>query len=125
LSVPVWEAKGSTSLLLANHFAKVNGFDKIERSVGPEVAYKPADLSYEWLFKNVISTQCMPCHAAGMPHDYTHYKGFLETVNQTTIDFSPLLGMLKTDSMPPFPLPKASDSAKQAIIDWVKAGAKK
>lgn len=125
LSVPVWEAKGSTSLLLANHFAKVNGFDEIERSVGPKVAYKPADLSYEWLSKNVISTQCMPCHAAGMPHDYTHYEGFVKTVNLTTIDFSPLLGMLKTDSMPPFPLPKASDSAKQAIIDWVKAGAKK
>lgn len=125
LTVPVWKAKGSTALLLANHFAKVNGFDKLERSVGPEVAYKPADLSYEWLSRNVISKQCMPCHAAGMPHDYTHYEGFIKTVNPTTISFSPLLGMLKTDSMPPYPLPKASDSVKQAIIDWVQAGAKK
>jgi len=36
-----------------------------------------------------------------------------------------LYGMINSKSMPPYPLPTVSESAKKAIFDWIKNGAKK
>ena len=120
---PTFPYNGNTSQLLLNHFNKLRGLGEVKREVAPEVEWKQGELDFAWVHKNVIQKQCMPCHAPATPHDYTSYEGFLKTIRLDKPVYSPVLGMLKTDSMPPFPLPKVPESAKQALETWIKIGA--
>jgi len=122
---PTFPYNGNTSQLLLNHFNKLRGLGEVKRAVAPEVEWNRDQLDFAWVSKNVIQKQCMPCHAPATPHDYSTHEGFLKTIRLDKPVYSPVLGMLKTDSMPPFPLPKVSESAKQALETWIKIGAPK
>lgn len=123
LRVPEKPGNGNTYQQLIEHFDKLAGRTTAARPIGPETARPDAPVTYRWLKEALIEKQCLPCHMAGTQHDLTTYKGILTKVNLAEPAKSPILGMIGTKSMPPYPLPTVAPGMQQAVLDWIKAGA--
>lgn len=116
---------GNTYQAIVEFFDRASGRASVPRPAAPEVPWKPDDLSYEWIRKNVIESQCLPCHAKGTPNDYTTYEGLVRKINRESPDKSHLVGMIMSNSMPPFPLPTVAPGVQKAIAEWVRRGAQR
>lgn len=123
LRVPEKPGNGNTYQQLVEHFDKLAGRTTTARPVGPETA-RPSELvTYRWLKENLIEKQCLPCHMTGTQHDLTTHKAILTKVNLAEPAKSPILGMIGTKSMPPYPLPTVAPGMQQLVLEWIKAGA--
>jgi hypothetical protein len=121
---PLLESNGDTYTNLTNYFDKRAGRDLVKRPVAEEIVYKKEDLNYRWINDNLIQKQCIICHAPGTAHDFSNYQNIRKLVNLEAPSKSTILGMIHTNSMPPFPLPLVAPSMREAILEWIKAGAK-
>lgn len=124
LAVPSLENNGDTYQKTVEHFDRLAGRATVARTVTPDLAWQPEQLTFEWLKQNVLSQSCLACHAPGTQHDYTSYQGLMKKVRLDAPEKSPLLGMMKTGAMPPYPLPAVSPSAQRAVLEWIRLGAK-
>lgn len=52
-------------------------------------------------------------------------EGMMRKVNLKDPSRSAIHGMLSTGSMPPYPLPEVAPAMREAITEWIKAGAPK
>ncbi len=123
LRVPEKPGNCNTYQQLIEHFDKLAGRTTAARPVGPESPRPSEPVTYRWLKESLIEKQCLPCHMIGTQHDLTTYKGILSKVNLAEPSKSPILGMIGTKSMPPYPLPTVAPGMQQAVLDWIKAGA--
>jgi hypothetical protein len=123
LVVPTKPGNGNTYSNLTNFFDKRAGRDLVKRPVAAAVPYKAGDLSFEWLNQHLFQKQCMPCHGPGMPHNYTTYDRLMKYVNLEVPEKSFLLGMIQSESMPPFPMPTVAPEMKAAVLQWIREGA--
>ena len=123
LVVPTKASNGNTYSNLTNFFDKRAGRDILKRSVAAAVPYKAGELSFKWLDLHLFQKQCMPCHGPGLPHDYTTYKQLMNYVDLEAPEKSFLLGMIQSESMPPFPLPTVAPEMKAAVLQWIREGA--
>lgn len=123
LRVPEKPGNGNTYQQLIEHFDKLAGRTTAARPVGPETPRPSEPVTYRWLKETFIEKQCLPCHMTGTQHDLSTYKGILTKVNLAEPAKSPILGMIGTKSMPPYPLPTVAPGMQQAVLDWIKAGA--
>ncbi|OYV07118.1 MAG: hypothetical protein CFE26_02715 [Verrucomicrobiales bacterium VVV1] len=123
LRVPEKPGNGNTYQQLIEHFDKLAGRTTAARPVGPETPRPSEPVSFRWLKESLIEKQCLPCHMTGTQHDLSTYKGILTKVNLAEPAKSPILGMIGTKSMPPYPLPTVAPGMQQAVLDWIKAGA--
>lgn len=117
------ENNGDTHQQLLEYFDKRAGRDVIKRPVGEAVVYQKDQLRYAWIHENLIAKNCIICHGAGSQHDFSSYEKLSRVINRSEIEKSPILGMLQTNSMPPFPLPTIHPTLKQALHDWLQLGA--
>ncbi|NQZ56282.1 MAG: hypothetical protein HRT88_02270 [Lentisphaeraceae bacterium] len=125
LLVPTKKFNGNTYQTITSFFDKVSGRATIKRAIGQTVAYKKEELSYAWIKSNIIDKQCIMCHAPGTQHDFSSYEKLMHKVNLTEPEDSPFYGMVKTESMPVFPLPTVHKEMQEAILEWIKLGAPK
>jgi len=126
LAVPEKNQNGSTYETITTFFDKKAGRELETRAVGQEVpSYKAEDLNYKWIYKNVLEKQCIACHGKTTQHDFSTYESLMEKVKDKDPYKTHLYGMINSKSMPPYPLPTVSESAKKAVFDWIKNGAKK
>ncbi|BCU77343.1 hypothetical protein llg_20580 [Luteolibacter sp. LG18] len=125
LVVPERDSNGDTYQNIVTYFDQLYGRATADRPVSAPLSYRREDLTYTWLKKNLIEVQCMPCHGSGTQHDFTTYEGLMRKVDLQNPDKSPILGMLKTKSMPPYPLPSVPTATCDAIKEWIKLGAPK
>jgi hypothetical protein len=123
LAVPSAENNGDTYQKTIEHFDKLAGRETVARAVTPDLPWKPEQLTYEWLKQNVFATSCNICHAPGTQHDYTTRQGLMAKVRLDAPEKSPLIGMMKTGTMPPYPLPSIAPSAQKAVLEWIRRGA--
>lgn len=123
LRVPEKPGNGNTYQQLIEHFDKLAGRTTAARPVGPETPRPSEPVTYRWLKESLIEKQCLPCHMTGTQHDLSTYQGILTKVNLAEPAKSPILGMIGTKSMPPYPLPTVAPGMQQAVLDWIKAGA--
>jgi len=123
LVVPTKQVNGNTHSNLTKFFDKRAGRDLVKRPAAAAVPHKVGELSFEWLSKHLIQKQCMPCHGPGMPHNYSKYKDLMKYVNLESPEKSFLLGMIQSESMPPFPLPTVAPKMKAAVLQWIREGA--
>lgn len=123
LRVPEKPANGNTAQQLVEHFDKLAGRTTAQRPIGPEILLPKEPITYRWLKESLIEKQCLPCHMTGTQHDLTTHKGILAKVNLAEPAKSPILGMIGTKSMPPYPFPTVAPGLQQALLDWIKAGA--
>lgn len=123
LVVPEKDGNGDTYQTLVAYFDRLAGRDSVQRPVAAEVPWRKEDLNYRWLRENLVNRQCLPCHATGTQHDLTTYEGMMRKVNLKEPSKSVLHGMISTSSMPPYPLPEVSPGMRQAVFEWIKAGA--
>ncbi|QJE94344.1 hypothetical protein [Luteolibacter luteus] len=124
LRVPEEDANGDTYENVVSFFDQLYGRTTAGRAESAAIAYRREELSYAWLRKNLIDAQCMPCHGAGTQHDFTTYEGLMKKVDPANPGKSPILGMLQTKSMPPYPLPSVPAATCEAVLEWIKQGAK-
>ncbi|MCW1923992.1 hypothetical protein OKA05_15600 [Luteolibacter arcticus] len=125
LSIPEQTANGDTYQGVVTYFDQLYGRATADRPESAAVSYRREELSYTWLRKNLIDSQCMPCHGAGTQHDFSTYGGLMKAVDLKHPEKSPLLGMLATKSMPPYPLPSVPSSTREAVREWILQGARK
>jgi hypothetical protein len=125
LTVPEMAANGDTYQNVVTHFDGLYGRTTANRPESAPVSYRGEDLNYAWLRKNLLDSQCMPCHGTGTQHDFSTYEGLMHKVDPKNPSKSPLLGMLETKSMPPYPLPSVPASTCEAIKEWIEQGARK
>ncbi len=123
LRVPEKPANGNTAQQLIEHFDKLAGRISEQRPVAPETSPPANPVTYRWLKENLIEKQCVPCHMTGTQHDLTTYQGMLTKINLAEPARSAFVGMIGTQSMPPYPLPTVGPGMRQAVLDWIKAGA--
>ena len=123
LVIPERPTNGNTYQVTIEHFDRLAGRVPIQRPVTPEVAVAPEAVTYTWLRRHLLEPHCFMCHGAGMPHDFTTWQGLRARVRMDAPERSPLLGMLQTSSMPPYPLPTVSRSMQQAVLEWIRRGA--
>lgn len=123
LAVPEKEQNGDTYQSLVEHFDRLAGRDAVARPAGPSVSYRKEELTYDWIRDHLVNPQCMPCHGPGTQHDLTSYDGMLRKIDLKHPAKSPILGMIDTNSMPPYPLPVVATSMREALVEWIKAGA--
>lgn len=123
LAVPAAEENGNTYQKTVEHFDRLAGRTVTSRPVGPEVKWKPEELNFEWIRREVLSVSCQPCHGPGTPHDYSSYGVVRSKVRLEAPERSPLVGMLRTGTMPPYPLPTVSASVQEAVLAWIRRGA--
>ncbi len=60
---------------------------------------------------------------SGMPHNYSTYEQLMKYVHLEVPEKSFLLGMIQSESMPPFPLPTVAPEMKEAVLQWIREGA--
>jgi hypothetical protein len=123
LRVPERVGNGNTAQKLIEHFDQLEGRISEQRPVGPVASRVPPALSYAWVKENLIDKQCLPCHMAGTQHDLTSYQGLRAKINLTEPEKSPMLGMMGTNSMPPYPMPTVAPSVQMAVLMWIRSGA--
>ena len=124
LVVPTRQANGNTYQNVLAYFDLAAGRNTAARPVGAQVTYKPDALNYAWIRENLLTKQqCFACHGPGTQHDYSTYAGLMTKVNVANPGHSPLLGMLSTQSMPPYPMPTVHPTLQQAVLEWIKKGA--
>ena len=88
------------------------------------VPYAKDELDYAWIKRNLIDKQCITCHGPGTQHDFSTYAGLTAKINRDFPKQSHLLGMIGTQSMPPYPLPSVSPTMQQAVLEWIEKGAR-
>ena len=123
LVVPERDSNGDTYQNVVTYFDKLYGRATADRPESAPLNYRKEDLSYAWLKKNLIDAQCMPCHGSGTQHDFTTYDGLMRKVDLKNPERSALLGLMRTKSMPPYPLPSVPAATSDAVLEWIKRGA--
>ncbi len=123
LIVPEKDNNGDTYQNHMAYFDRLAGRDPEKRQVAAGIPYRKEELNYGWIKENLLNRQCMPCHGPSTQHDLSTYEGIMRKINLNTPEKSPLHGMVTTGSMPPYPLPAVAPGMRQAVIDWIKAGA--
>ena len=125
LKVSTKSLNGNTYQSMTSFFDKVTGRAGVKRAEAESIAYTNKELNYEWVNKNIIQKQCILCHSKGTQHDFSNYQGLIKKINFKSPKQSHLYGMLKTQSMPPFPLPTVSEKMQEAVLKWIEKGAPK
>lgn len=124
LTVRQEEQGGNTYEVLMGFFDKAAGRDAVTRPVA-EPALGPEALDYEKVKTGVIDRYCIACHMAGTPHELSTYESLVRKVVPGNAGKSHMIGLLKTRSMPPFPLPALHPTDVAALERWVNGGAPK
>jgi hypothetical protein len=119
------EQNGNTYDVVSGFFDKKAGRDSIKRTIAEKIPWKADQLDYEWVRRNVIEQKCIMCHQAGTPHDLSTYEKLSAKIVRGNPGKSHLIGMLKTNTMPPYPLPVLDPSTIEALEQWIKMGAPK
>ena len=126
LKVPRVERNGNTYATLTNFFDKRAGRDSFKRPEGGSVKWKKSELNYAWIHQNIIQKQsCIACHGDGAKQDFSSYEKLLKVINLKQVSKSHILGMIQTNSMPPFPMPTVPKEMQKALGTWIKMGAPK
>ena len=119
------EQNGNTYEVVSGFFDKKVGRDAIKRPIANKIPWTAEQLDYEWVRSNVIEQKCIICHQAGTPHDLSTYEKLSAKIVPGNPNKSHLIGMLKTSTMPPYPLPLLDPSTIEALEQWIKMGAPK
>lgn len=117
------DGNGNTYQKMKLFFDRVAQRPTVERVSFPEIKWEKDKLDYTWVKKNIIDKQCISCHAKGSPHDFSTYDNLCKVINRQWWKGSKLYGMLVTESMPPYPLPKVNNNTIAGIVEWLKMGA--
>lgn len=123
LAVPESNTGGDTYQKLTEYFDKLAGRDPAKRPVAPDVPEVPAKPDFQWIRANLIERHCLPCHGPGTPLDYTSYQGIAPKLKPGDPDQSPFNGMIRTGSMPPYPMPSIPPNLQKAVREWIRNGA--
>lgn len=123
LVVPESNTGGDTYQKLTEYFDKLAGRDPTKRPVAPDVPEVPAKPDFQWIRANLIERNCLPCHGPGTPLDYTSYQGISPKLKPGDPDQSPFNGMIRTGSMPPYPMPSIPPNLQKAVREWIRNGA--
>lgn len=123
LVVPESDAGGDTYQKLTEYFDKLAGRDPAKRPVAADVSEIPAKPDFKWIRANLIERNCLPCHGPGTPLDYTSYQGIAPKLKPGDPDQSPFNGMIRTGSMPPYPMPSIPPNLQKAVREWIRNGA--
>ncbi|NWK54842.1 hypothetical protein HW115_04430 [Verrucomicrobiaceae bacterium N1E253] len=124
LKVPYYQSNGDTYAVITGFFDKRAGRAGVQRPVGPVVKYQSKELNYAWVKDNIImKNTCIACHGPGSQHDFSSYASLMKSVDLKNPGKSHLLGMLKTGSMPPFPMPTVAPEMQKALETWIQNGA--
>ena len=116
---------GNTYQVITEFFDKISGKASFKRSEAAALTFSENELNYSWINTNIIQKQCIMCHAAGTQHDFSNYEGIIAKINTEKPNKSHIYGMLKTNSMPPFPMPTVHEDMKTAFLKWIEKGAPK
>lgn len=119
------EGNGNTYEVVTSFFDKKAGRDTQKRSVAEAIPWTKEGMNYTWVKSQIIEPKCIMCHQAGTPHDLSTYDDLRNKLVPGNPFKSHLIGLLKTDTMPPYPLPTLHPSTIEALEHWVKTGAPK
>lgn len=123
LIVPEEEQGVDSYQALVEHFDRLAGRDPATRALLPDAAPGPGESTYEWFRVHLVDRACMPCHGAGTQHDLTTYEGLRAKLRPGFPGHSVLAGMVRTRSMPPYPLPAVPPRMLDALEEWIRQGA--
>ena len=124
LIVPSKNNNGNTYQTLAAFFDKREGRTTANRPTGPIVKYVKKDLNYQWIHTNIIQKQnCISCHGKNSKYDFSSYQSLSKFIDLKQPHKSHLLGMMKTGSMPPYPMPTVPKEMQNALQQWIEKGA--
>lgn len=123
LVAPESETAGDTYQKITEYFDRLAGRDPAKRPVASDVSDPPEHLDFKWIRSNLIVPNCLPCHGPGTPLDYTTYQGIAPKLKPGNPNQSPLLGMIHTGSMPPYPMPSIPPNMLKAVREWILDGA--
>lgn len=117
------EQNGNTYEVVTGFFDRKAGRDVVKRLVAEEIPWDKEKIDYAWVRSHIIEQKCILCHQAGTPHDLSTY----ETLTTKLVPGNPvkshLIGLVKTSTMPPYPLPLLHPSSIEALEHWIKIGA--
>jgi hypothetical protein len=122
LTVRQEEQRGNTYEVLMDFFDKAAGRNPQQRPVAG-AALGPGIPDYPIVKSGIIDRYCIACHQAGTPHDLSTYDNLKTKMVPGNARKSHLIGLLKTRTMPPYPLPALHPSDVAALERWVDAGA--
>lgn len=117
------EHNGNTYEVVTGFFDKKAGRDAVVRPVAEEIPWNKENIDYAWVRSQIIEQKCIMCHQAGTPHDLSTYEKLTSKLVPGNPVKSHLIGLLKTSTMPPYPLPVLHPSSIEALEHWVKTGA--
>lgn len=117
------EQNGNTYEVVTAFFDRKAGRDVVKRPVAEEIPWDKEKIDYAWVRSHIIEQKCILCHQAGTPHDLSTYEKLTAKVVPGNPTKSHLIGLLKTSTMPPYPLPLLHPSSIEALEHWIKIGA--
>jgi len=117
------EQNGNTYDVVTGFFDKKAGRDTVKRPVDEPIPWTKEEIDYSWVKSRIIEPKCIMCHQAGTPHDLSTYDNLVRRLVPGNPTKSHIIGLLKTNTMPPYPLPALHPSSIEALEHWVKTGA--
>lgn len=118
-------SNGDTYSTITRFFAKRKGVTIEVKYGDAPPAYERNQLNYAWINKHLIQKQCILCHTAGSPFDFSSYDKLLKIIDRKHPEQSKMMIMVQSQSMPPSPIPKVHPKMLKALSEWLKDGAKK